>query len=60
MCWPGTFAESNRESQQRGMVFPDGGAQLRYGQAARLIIHQAFVESDLDAPKHLARQVHDL
>ena len=28
--------------------------------AAKLIIYQAFVESDLDAPKHLARQVHDL
>ncbi len=27
---------------------------------AKLIIYQAFVESDLDAPKHLARQVHDL
>ncbi len=28
--------------------------------AAKLIIYQAFVESDLGAPKHLARQVHDL
>jgi hypothetical protein len=28
--------------------------------AAKLIIYQAFVESDLDAPKYLARQVHDL
>ena len=28
--------------------------------AAKLIIYQAFVESDLDAPKHLVRQVHDL
>ena len=28
--------------------------------AAKLIIYQAFVESELDAPKHLARQVHDL
>jgi len=28
--------------------------------AAKLIIYQAFVESDLDAPKHLARRVHDL
>ena len=24
--WPGTFVESNRESQQRDMVFLDGGA----------------------------------
>lgn len=28
--------------------------------AAKLIIYQAFVESDLDVPKNLARQVHDL
>jgi hypothetical protein len=28
--------------------------------AAKPIIYQAFVESELDAPKHLARQVHDL
>ena len=28
--------------------------------AAKLIIYQAFVESELDVPKHLARQVHDL
>lgn len=28
--------------------------------SAKLIIYQAFVESDLDAPKHLARKVHDL
>ena len=28
--------------------------------ATKLIIYQAFVESELDAPKHLARQVHDL
>jgi len=28
--------------------------------AAKLIIYQAFVESELDAPKHLARHVHDL
>jgi hypothetical protein len=27
--------------------------------AAQLIIYQAFVQSELDAPKHLARQVHD-
>ena len=24
--WPGSFAESNRESQQRDLAFPDGGA----------------------------------
>jgi hypothetical protein len=28
--------------------------------AAKLIIYQAFVESELDAPKHLSPQVHDL
>jgi len=28
--------------------------------AAKLVIYQAFVEGDLDAPKHLARKVHDL
>ena len=28
--------------------------------AAKLVIYQAFIESDLDAPKHLARHVHDL
>src|SRR5215471_15665753 len=24
--WPGSFVESNRESQQRDLAFPDGGA----------------------------------
>ena len=33
--------------------------QLSVG-AAKLIINQAFIESDLEAPKHLARKVHDL
>ena len=28
--------------------------------AAKLIIYRAFVESDLEVPKHLARPVHDL
>ena len=28
--------------------------------ATKLIIYQAFVESELDAPKHLAGHVHDL
>jgi hypothetical protein len=27
---------------------------------AKLVIYRAFVEGDLDAPKHLARRVHDL
>src|SRR3989337_2211258 len=26
---------------------------------ARIIIYQAFIESELDVPKHLARRVHD-
>jgi hypothetical protein len=26
---------------------------------AKLIIYQAFIESDLEVPKHLARPVHD-
>jgi hypothetical protein len=28
--------------------------------AAKLVIYQAFIESDLDVPKHLARHVHEL
>ena len=28
--------------------------------SAKLIVYQAFIESDLEAPKHLARKVHDL
>ena len=28
--------------------------------AAKLIIYRAFIESDLDVPKHLAPRVHDL
>ncbi|MCP5111947.1 MAG: hypothetical protein GY953_14055 [bacterium] len=27
---------------------------------AKLVIYRAFVESDLDVPKHLARHVHEL
>src|SRR6476660_1213234 len=29
-------------------------------EAAKLVIYQAFVEEELEAPKHLARRVHDL
>jgi hypothetical protein len=28
-------------------------------EAAKLVIYRAFVEGELDAPKHLARRVHD-
>ena len=27
---------------------------------AKLVIYQAFIEGDLDAPKHMARRVHEL
>ena len=27
--------------------------------AAKMIIYEAFIESELDVPKHLARRVHD-
>ena len=29
-------------------------------EAAKLVIYRAFVEGELEAPKHLARRVHDL
>jgi hypothetical protein len=29
-------------------------------EAAKLVIYRAFVEGELDVPKHLARRVHDL
>jgi len=29
-------------------------------ESAKLVIYRAFVEGELDVPKHLARQVHDL
>jgi len=29
-------------------------------EAAKLVIYRAFVEGELDAPKHLARRIHDL
>jgi hypothetical protein len=29
-------------------------------EAAKLVIYRAFVEGELDVPKHLARHVHDL
>jgi hypothetical protein len=35
----------------KGMRLPD--------EAAKLVIYRAFVEGQLDAPKHLARRVHD-
>jgi hypothetical protein len=28
--------------------------------SAKLLIYQAFIEADLDVPRHLARNVHDL
>jgi hypothetical protein len=35
-------------------------AQQLTNTTAKLIIYQAFIEDELDAPKHLARRVHDL
>jgi Domain of unknown function (DUF932) len=35
------------------------GARLA-DEAAKLVIYRAFIESELDVPKHLARRVHDL
>ena len=29
-------------------------------EAAKLVIYRAFVEGELDVPKHLARRIHDL
>lgn len=29
-------------------------------ESAKLVIYRAFVQGDLDVPKHLARRVHDL
>jgi hypothetical protein len=29
-------------------------------EAAKLVVYRAFVEGELDVPKHLARRVHDL
>jgi len=29
-------------------------------ESAKLVIYRAFVEGELDVPKHLARRVHDL
>lgn len=34
-------------------------AQLSDG-GARLVIYRAFIEGELDAPKHMARRVHEL
>jgi len=28
--------------------------------AAKMIVYEAFIESELEVPKHLARRVHDL
>lgn len=36
----------------KGTRLPDG--------AAKLVIYRAFVQGELDVPKHLARRVHDL
>jgi len=35
-------------------------AQQLSGEAARLTIYRAFIEGELEVPKHLARKVHDL
>jgi predicted nuclease of restriction endonuclease-like (RecB) superfamily len=35
-------------------------AQQLAGELARLTIYRAFIEGELEAPKHLARRVHDL
>jgi hypothetical protein len=36
------------------------GAQQLTNATAKLIIYRAFIEDELDAPKHLARRVHEL
>src|SRR5208283_598917 len=38
----------------------DWRAQQMSAAAARLTIYRAFIEGDLDVPRHLARRVHDL
>src|SRR5215471_13306934 len=35
-------------------------AQQLSGEVARLTIYRAFIEGELEVPKHLARRVHDL
>ena len=35
-------------------------AQQLSGEVARLVIYRAFIEGQLEVPKHLARRVHDL
>jgi len=35
-------------------------AQQLSGEVATLTIYRAFIEGELEAPKHLARKVHDL
>lgn len=34
--------------------------QLLAGEMAKLTIYRAFIEGELEVPKHLARRVHDL
>lgn len=34
--------------------------QLLAGEMAKLTIYRAFIEDELEVPKHLARRVHDL
>ena len=36
------------------------GAQQLSAEAAKLTIYRAFIEGDLDVPRHLARKVHEL
>jgi len=38
----------------------DWRAQQMSAAAARITIYRAFIEGDLDVPRHLARRVHDL
>jgi len=42
----------------KGTRLPDEAAKPAC--AGRLVIYRAFVEGELDVPKHLARRVHDL
>lgn len=49
----------NETSNQCGSRSKVGAQQLS-GQEAKLTIYRAFIEGELEVPRHLARRVHDL
>ena len=57
---PSAWTESNAISNRSSARLKSGRGGNCPPAVAKLIIYQAFIEDELEVPKHLARRIHDL